>query len=129
LLQNLCVTVVGLGAICDLSPSGNDDPREFGLVVSEFVLLDNGDRVTLHSERGFSGRSSSGSIWAHATIDSITRGVLTTVLAADDDDHPWEWLADLARRHGIDVTADELREVPYEVVISEPVRRRLAAGA
>jgi hypothetical protein len=125
LLHNVAMTVVGLGAICDLSPEGNDDPREYSFIVSEFVVLDNGDRVTLHSERGFSGWSSSGSIWASATVDSITRGELTTVLAEDDEPHPWEWLADLAKQRGITVTADELRAVPYEVVLTERVRRRL----
>jgi hypothetical protein len=129
LLHNVLVNVVGLGAVCDLSPTGNDDQREHSLVVSEFVLLDNGDRVTLHAERGFGGRSSSGSIWMHATVESITRDVLTTVLADDDADHPWEWLADLARQRGVAVTADELRAVPYEVVLSDRVRQRLAAGA
>jgi len=38
--------------------------------------------------------------------------VLNVVLPDDDeceDEHPWSWLAELARRHGIDVTADELK--------------------
>ena len=125
MLHNVLVNVVGLGAVCDLSPTGNDDPREHSFVVSEFVLLDNGDRVTPHAERGFGGRSSSGSIWTHATIESITRDVLTTVLADDDSEHPWEWLADLARQRGIAVTAGELQAVPYEVVLTEQVQRRL----
>ena len=129
LLHNVVMTVVGLGAICDLNPEGNDGLRQFNFVVSEFLVLDNGDSVTLHSERGFSGWSSSGSIWANATIQSITRDVLTTVLADDDEAHPWEWLADLARQRGITVTADELRAVPYEVVLAERVLQRLRADA
>jgi hypothetical protein len=75
------VRVVGLGAICDLDPVGNHDPR-----------------------------------------------VLTTVLPDGDDideKHPWEWLAELAQAHGIDVTADDLRQVPYEVVLTERVLQRL----
>jgi hypothetical protein len=82
----------------------------------------------LHEERGYAGRSSSGDIWAHETIETITRDVLTTVLPEDDDtddEHPWEWLAELAHAQGIDVTADELRRVPYEIVLTERVVQRL----
>jgi hypothetical protein len=82
----------------------------------------------LHNERGYSGRSSSGDIWAHETVETITRDVLTTVLPDEDDtddEDPWEWLAELAQKQGIDVTADVLRQVPYEVVLSERVLQRL----
>jgi hypothetical protein len=126
--KHVVVRVVGLGAICDLDPAGNHDPRENGFKVSEFALLDTGERVTLHAERGYGGRSSSGVIWAHETVETITRDVLTTVLPDDDDideEHPWEWLAELAHAQGIDVTADDLRQVPYEVVLTERVLHRL----
>jgi hypothetical protein len=122
------VRVVGLGAICDLDPTPNRDPRENNFRVSEFVLLNNGERVILHNERGYGGRSSSGDIWAHETVETITRDVLTTVLPDDDDideEHPWEWLAELAQAQGIDVTADDLRQIPYEVVLTERVLQRL----
>jgi hypothetical protein len=74
----------------------------------------------LPDERGYGGRCSSGDIWAHETVETITRDVLTTVPPDDDntdDEHPWEWLAELAQAQGIDVTADELRQVLYEVVL------------
>jgi hypothetical protein len=108
-----------------------NDERQHSFTVSEFALLDNGERVTLHAERGFTGRASSGSVWAHATAASIARDVLTTVLPDKDDtedEHPWTWLAELAQAQGIDVTADDLRQVSYEVVLTERVFRRLSAG-
>ncbi len=120
--------VVGLGAICDLDPTWNRDPSENNFRVSEFALLDNGERVILRDERGYGGRSSSGDIWAHETVETITRDVLTTVLPDDydiDEEHPWEWLAELAQAQGIDVTADDLRQLPYEVVLTERVLQRL----
>jgi hypothetical protein len=126
------VRVVGLGAICDLDPNAINDERQNSFTVREFALLDNGERVVLHAERGYTGRASSGSIWAHATAETITRDVLTTVLPDDDDtedEHPWEWLAELAQAQGIDVTADDLRQVPYEVVLTERVIRRLSTSA
>lgn len=128
------VRVVGLGAFCELDPrsEATDDDGQYSFRVSEFAVLDTGERVTLHAERGFSGWANRGSIWAHESVESITRNVLTTVLPDDDepvDEHPWEWLAGLARAQGIDVTADDLRPLPYEVVLGERVLRRLSTGA
>jgi hypothetical protein len=129
----LPVRVVGLGAICDLDPSpyAIHDERQHSFTVCEFALLDNGERVTLHAERGYSGRASSGSIWAHETVETVTHDVLNVVLPdpEDGEEHPWEWLAELAQAQGIDVTADQLRQVPYEVVVTERVIRRLGDGA
>jgi hypothetical protein len=125
--------VVGLGAICDLGRGALDDPRQNSFDVRECARLDNGDLVILHAERGYCGRSSSGSIWAGETVETITRNVLTTVLPDDakadtEDEHPWEWLAELARAQGIDVTGVQLRQVPYEVVLTERVLRQLRDG-
>jgi hypothetical protein len=50
----------------------------------------------------------------------------------DDDDcedaHPWEWLAELARARGLDVTSEDLRLLPYEVVLDDSVTRWLDSG-
>lgn len=45
--------VVGLGAVCDPRPLRLDDADEQSFSVSEFVTLDDGRRVILHSDRGF----------------------------------------------------------------------------
>jgi hypothetical protein len=127
--------VVGLGASCDLGPQRSDDPRSRSFSVSEFVTLEDGRRVLLHEDRGFtiglrsSGGPGSGDIREHQTLESMTRNVLNVVLPDDDEcaeDHPWSWLADLARARGLDVTADDLRGLPYEVVFTDAVRRWLA---
>lgn len=126
--------VVGLGAICDLGPQRVDDARSQGFSVSEFVTLEDGRRVILHEGRGFtiggrsSGESRARDIRWHETRDSITRDVLNVVLPDDDcaEDHPWSWLAELARARGLDVTADDLRGLPYEVVLTDEVTRWLA---
>jgi len=43
--------------------------------------------------------------------------VLTTVLPDDaevtGEDHLWEWLASLIRNHGVAVTPEQLKAVPY----------------
>lgn len=120
--------VVGLGAIGDLRPTGND-PRRFSVEVGEFALLDDGTRVMLHRERGFSATTNGDDIWAHETVETIARDVLNVVLPDDaeltGEDHPWEWLAELLRAQGIDAVAQDLRGLPYEVVLTERVLRHL----
>ncbi len=124
--------VVGLGAVCDLrNPS--QDGRSQSFSVSEFVTLDDGQRVTLHADRGFtigwgSSVASPGELREGLSTESITRDVLNVVLPDDDeteDDHPWPWLVELARARGLEVTEEDLRGLAYEVVLSENVIRWL----
>ena len=66
--------------------------------------------------------------WRYLTLEHLERDVRTTVLPDDDDtqdEHPWEWLAELLHVHGVEATAEELRLVPYDVVFSERLRARL----
>lgn len=123
------MALIRLGAIADLDPTGNGDPRQLRIAVSEFVDTQDGRRVVLHAERGYTATiRPDGDIWAHATADTITRDVLSTVLPSDDpvtEEHPYEWLAGLARERGLPVTADELRALPYVVELTDRVRGRL----
>jgi hypothetical protein len=81
--------------------------------VHEFAVLDDGHRVTLHQDRGFSTSAT------HMTTDHVESSVLTTVLPDDaevtGEDHPWEWLASLIGDHGVVVTPGQLKTVPYVV--------------
>jgi hypothetical protein len=124
--------VVGLGAICDLRPQRLDEAGSQSFSVSEFVTLEDGRRVILHEDRGFtigwrsSGEPGSGDIRGQETLDSITRNVLTVVLPDESaEDHPWSWLADLARARGLKVTAEDLRGLAYEVILTDKVTRWL----
>lgn len=118
--------VVGLGAICDLTASA-DGGRTKSFAVSEFAELADGTRVVLHAERGFTtgwvNVAEPDEIASLETLDSLERNVLNVVLPDEDDGepHPWDWLARLARRQGLEVTADDLRSVPYRVVFSDAV--------
>ncbi len=130
--------VVGLGAVCDLGPPRLDQEHTHSFDVSEFVLLDDGRRVTLHRDRGFTiggvrtiGVPGRQDPRAFLRAEDLVADVLTTVLPDDDEcaeAHPWEWLAGLARARGLDVTADDLRALPYEVILSDDVRRWLAGA-
>ena len=126
--------VVGLGAVCDLGPYG-DEAGDQHFLIGEFVTLEDGRRVTLHDERGLSVGLRGGAIGGapvpaafHVTVESLTRDVLNVVLPDPDsgEEHPWEWLAELARARGLEVTANDLRRLPYEVVFTDEVRKQLA---
>lgn len=128
--------VVGLGAICDLARPRFEDVSTGSFLVSEFAMLADGRRVLLHAERGFSlaarstGAPGNGAVPLHETRESITQNVLGVVLPDDDEcaeDHPWPWLAELARARGLDVTEEDLRGLPYEVVLTDRLTRWLAA--
>ncbi len=124
--------VVGLGAICGLGTRGfDDDGRSQSFWVSEFARLANGRRVILHEDRGFTIGigSGAGAVQDCLTPDIITRNALSVVLPDDDEceeDHPWSWLAELARTRGLDVTAEDLQRLPYEVVLTEGLTRWLS---
>jgi hypothetical protein len=127
--------VVGMGAICDLEPLGADSHSQ-GFLVSEFVTLEDGRRVLLHDGgRGFGmsirstdAREPPDLRWGF-TLEDLAHDTLMVVLPDDDDDtepHPWSWLSDLARARGLDVSADDLRKLSYDVVFTDEVRRWLA---
>lgn len=68
---------------------------------------------------------------AHDTRETITQQVLTAVQPDEDnttDDHPWQWLAQLAQVRGLNVSKEDLRNLPYEVVLDESVIQWLDSG-
>jgi hypothetical protein len=83
------------------------DRQGMRIDVHEFAVLDDGRRLALHQERGFSTSAT------RMTADHAERSVLTTVLPDDaevtGEDHPWEWLASLIRSHGVLVTPEQLK--------------------
>jgi hypothetical protein len=125
--------VVGLGAICELEPRRSLSAQSFS--VSEFVTLEDGRRIILHEERGFTtswmstDSSDATPIQPYETADMLKQDVLNVVLPDDDngEDHPWDWLASRARARGLDVNEGDLRGLPYDVVLSDDVMTWLAS--
>ncbi|MET7952140.1 hypothetical protein [Micromonospora sp. NPDC005324] len=127
--------IVGLVAGCDLRGAYPEDASTRSFTVSEFAVMEDGRRVLLHAERGFTVTARStgvpgGVVPLVETRDSITQYVLNAVLPDDTEEsaeeHPWSWLAELARARGLDVTAEDLRGLPYQVVFTDIVTRWLA---
>ena len=137
--------VVRLGAICDLATGAPETGPSQSFTVREFVELDNGRHVVLR-ELGWTTSSVRALVELEdgrrvvledvapartgLTPDRIRQDVLNVVLPDDDEEarrepHPWEWLAELARQQGIAVTADELKALPYDVILSKRLREWL----
>ncbi|SCF05018.1 hypothetical protein GA0070612_3324 [Micromonospora chokoriensis] len=127
--------IVGLVASCDLRGEYPEDASTRNFIVSELAILEDGRRVLLHADRGFTltARStgvSGGVVPLVETRESITPNVLNAVLPDDAEEsaeeHSWSWLAELARARGLDATAEDLRGLPYQVVFTDTVTRWLA---
>ena len=104
--------------------------RKLTFRVQEFADLDDGRRITLHDERGYS-TSGPEDPWQFQTSESIEADVRTTVLPDDDDgeEHPWEWLVELLRAQGVDASVEELKQVPYRVEFSQRLHDKLHSRA
>lgn len=119
--------VTGIGALCDLRTATSNDGRSQSFTVTEFVTVEGKDRVTLDDSRGFtigwgSNMRDPGEIQVGLTLDEIRQTVLNTVLPDDDEpaeDHPWALLTELAQARGLDVTEEDLRNLSYEVILSD----------
>ena len=93
--------------------AGAQERARHDIDVHEFAILDDGRRLTLHHNRGFSTSAT------HMTTEHAESSVLTTVLPDDaeltGEDHPWEWLASLIRDHGVAVRPEQLKTMPYVI--------------
>lgn len=123
--------VTGIGAICDLGQHHfEQEQHSQSFSVSEFVTLEDGRQVTLHKDRGFtigwrsSTESTADEKHDHETRSSIIQNVMNVVLPDDEDcaeSHPWSWLAQRAQSRGLNVTAEGLRSLTYEIVLTDSV--------
>lgn len=121
---------VSLGAHCRLCDTADKDVAQ-NFAVSEFVAFEDGARLMLHDDRGFTLGSN------HADGHRVSRTqlidqVLSVVLPDDDDsldEHPWNELVEQASAAGVDVSESVLRKLPYMVLLADDVEQWLTAGA
>ena len=92
--------------------------------MAELAELENGDRVLLRN-LGWTDGWVGG--YASPTIDETISAVEMVTLPdegppgcePDPEPHPWEWLATLAGERGLSVTAEQLKELPYKIYLSD----------
>jgi hypothetical protein len=123
--------VVALGAWCDLHSPGEDSGGGAGtsFKVREFALLSDGREVTLLDDRGWSTSARLDRI----PITQVVRDVFNTVLPDDAEDtgeeHEWQRFEQRLREAGVAVTLDELRALPYRVILGDRLRSRLGQAS
>jgi hypothetical protein len=120
-------SVVSLGAWCDLHSPEEDSGGVAGtsFKVREFALLSDGREVSLLDDRGWSTSVPLDRI----PITQVVRDVYNTVLPDDaeetGEEHEWQRFGQRLREVGVAVSRDELRAMPYRVILSDRLRSRL----
>jgi hypothetical protein len=119
------------------------DVRRISVSAQHEAVLDDGRRVLLLDDRGWSetlggaGANEVTDIWALTSEQDIAETARVVVGPDEpfdgrsqddmDTDH-WNALAKDLRALGVDVDAGELKQLPHDVVLSEPLLARLSRG-
>ncbi|MEA2272709.1 MAG: hypothetical protein QOI98_1417 [Solirubrobacteraceae bacterium] len=123
-----------------------DDPAARRMSVSARLeaVLEDGRRVVLLDDRGWSGHLSvapedepSPGVWAFETVEEMKR--TARVVVGPDEPGPgwtqaqmaaahWDSLARVLREEGIEIDGTELRRLPHDVQLSDRVLARIGGG-
>ncbi|WP_248827617.1 hypothetical protein [Frankia sp. Mgl5] len=102
--------------------------------VEEFATLSDGRRLTLTDDRGWSSKRSGGgaaTAWVGLTVEAVESAVRNVVLPDDAEEtgelYSWTHLVERLRALGVETTLEELRRLPYEVILSQRLQARLSA--
>lgn len=111
-----------------------EDPRVMSLSALFMAVLDDGRRLTVLDDRGWT-ESGPPNIWRHTSVESITAQARTVVgpdeppeghsEEASATDH-WEYLAGILDQQGVQIAAGELEHLPHDVELTERLRIRLS---
>jgi hypothetical protein len=92
---------------------------------AKYALLSDGREVTLLDDRGWTTSAPLGEI----SLTHFVRNVYTVVLPDDaeetGEEHEWQRFEQRLREAGVAVTPDELRALPYRVILGDRLRSRL----
>lgn len=119
---------VAITAECDLVRSASTSTDCQSFAVREFLLLEDGNRVPLREGLEFTIGLPFSDVHEALSADALLcamRGVVLPELSAIDREHPWDCLVRLARRRRVQTCADEIAQLPYELVLSEAVKNWL----
>ena len=116
-------------AVCEVgTPSPDNTAPTVAMTITQYVRLSDDSLVKLDMDRGFSasrhGAPPGELISWKRRLDEVIAEVLILVGPDDEDDpsdHPWEELAAAARTRGVEVDADTLSRLPYQVLLSAEV--------
>lgn len=114
--------------------NGTADLTQMSLSARLEAVLSDGRRLVLLDDRGWSS-SGPTDIWGTMSVEDL-KETARTVVGPDEPsdgrspadmaaDH-WLHLAEILRRQGLDVDAQDLERLPHDVVLSERLRARVS---
>ncbi|ALG28418.1 hypothetical protein AOZ07_04995 [Glutamicibacter halophytocola] len=117
-----------IAALCDLDDTPTDNSRpSISVKITQCILMSDGSMISLDLGRGFTAISHGpGPARWRQSSDALISEILDLVRVDDPEkpgEHPWEGIAAAARSRGIDVDAETLKEMPYQVLLSDRVIR------
>ena len=126
-----------------LAAGGDADPRRISVSARHEAVLDDGSRLLLLDDRGWTqelrgaGADDVDELWAITT----ERDIVETARMVVGPDEPfggrtqevmetshWNALAEMLRAQGVVVDVGELRRLPHEVELSDRLRARVGPG-
>ncbi len=110
-------TVVSLGAWGEIEEGPNGGTS---CTVREFALLSDGREVTLLDDRGWSTSAPLGGISLTHVVRDVYNAVLPDDAEETGEEHQWRRFEQRLRDAGVAVTPEELRALPYRVLLSVP---------
>lgn len=115
---------VSITAECHLvrNTSTSTDCQTFA--VRELLVLEDGHRVPLREGLEFTIGVPCADVHDALTRESLIdamRAVVLPELSAIDPERPWDCLVRLARRRRVQTCAEEISQLPYELILAESV--------
>lgn len=86
----------------------------------EFALLSDGRDVTLLDDRGWTTSARLGEISLAHVVGNVYNVVLPDDAEETGEEHEWHRFEQRLREAGVTVTPDELRALPYRIILSVP---------
>ena len=112
-------TVVSLWAWGELEEGGPGGGSSCS--VREFALLSDGREVTLLDDRGWASSGPLGEISLTHAVHDVYNVVLPDDAEETGEEHEWQRFEQRLREAGVAVTREELRALPYRVILGFPL--------
>lgn len=117
-----------IAAVCDIDETPTDNSRpSISVKITQCILMSDGSMISLDMGRGFTAISHGpGPARWRQSSDALISEILDLVRVDDPEkpgEHPWEEIAAAAQSRGIDTDAARLKEMPYQVLLSDRVIR------
>lgn len=88
--------------------------------VRQFAVLSDGREVTLLNDRGWTSTTPIDRISLNHVVRNVNDVVLPDDAETTGEEHEWQRFEQRLSEAGVAVTRDELRALPYRVIVSVP---------